>query len=169
VRGLISAIAFSVLAQGCGGGGGGGTAAVTPNLLQLDFSDPYRPVISGVTFQCTDYLGRPVAFLLDTTLGDVGLATPAKIALNPNKLAGMPATLQHFWAGHECAHHTNGASDTEPKADCVSIAEGKRAGLFTRRDVETFEPWFLDQAGSTRGHLPGPLRYQNLLACFDAA
>jgi hypothetical protein len=167
VKVLILAITLSILLQGCGGAGGGGAGSDDLSLLQLDFSDPYKPSIVGVVFECTDFENRRVVFAADTSIADVGISLPATVLLNPLKLAAMPPALQYFWVGHECAHHSHRGSN-EVEADCISIAAGKQRTLFTRRDVEAFEPWFIDKPGSTRGHLPGPLRHQNLLACYDA-
>lgn len=166
MRSGIFALALAVLVQGCGGGGGGN--GENPSVLQLDLSDPYHPVVAGLAFQCTDFVQKPVIYTADPTIADVALSIPGTIVLNPNKLAGMPPALQYFWLGHECVHHERFTGD-ESLADCLSIAAGKRRNLFTRRDVEGFEPWFVDKPGTSQGHLPGPLRYQNLLACFDAA
>jgi hypothetical protein len=165
MRGAIFAVAVALCVQGCGGGGSSGQEA---SVLQLNLSDPYHPVVARQAFQCRDLLDRPVIFTADPTIADVAYSIPVTIVLNPNRLAAMPPALQYFWVGHECVHHELFTGD-EVKADCLSISAGKRAGLFNRRDVEGFEPWFVDKPGSSQGHLPGPLRYQNLLACYDAA
>lgn len=163
----ILAIAIAIFVQGCGGGGG--STANEDLSLQHDFSDPYKPVIAGVTFECRDQFNRKVVFAPDPLITDVGFSIPELTVMNPRILATMPPALQYFWVGHECAHHTNGDNDSEVRADCVSMAMGKQSGLFTRRDVEAFEPWFASQTGSSRGHLPGPERFANLLVCYDAA
>jgi hypothetical protein len=138
--------------------------------------NPYNPIIAGVPVYCTSFgSGQPVAFVPNPSLQDIGRALPAmpglppRIELNPVYLAQLPSKLQLFWYGHECGHHVLGPMNSETNADCWSIRTGKAQGLFTRQDVASFAPYFANNPGSPWGHLPGPIRTQVFLACFDRA
>lgn len=126
--------------------------------------------------QCEDFRGLTVRTLRLTELGDVGSArvigrVPV-ILLDPDRLAKLPAKMQQFFFGHECAHHVLGHSfsataSSEKEADCWSVKNGRDKGLFTRADVEGWAPHFAHSRGSPAGHLPGPERAKRLIACFD--
>ena len=133
--------------------------------------NPFNPIIAGVPVYCTSYgTGQPVAFVPNPALNDIGRARPGMpptIELNPLLLAQLPAKLQLFWYGHECGHHALGPSNSETNADCWSIRIGKQQGLFSRQDVLGFAPFFANNLGSPWGHLPGPVRAQAFVQCFD--
>jgi hypothetical protein len=137
----------------------------------------YNPYIGGRQVYCTGPQG-PVAFVPNPMHNDIGTARPGNpptITMNTRILQQLPATLQLFWYGHECAHHVLGhtignltlASETE--ADCWSIKTLKAQRIATRQDVAAFEPYFARNPGTPWGHLPGPARMQNFLNCFDRA
>lgn len=148
-----------------------------PSGSRNDFRNPFNPVIAGVPVLCTSaFTGQRVAFIPNAALNDVGRARPGNpptIELNPNILAQLPEKLQLFWYGHECGHHVLGHTlgnftlASESEADCWAIQTGKTQRLFTRREVEAFEPYFRNNPGSLWGHLPGPQRAALLLQCFD--
>lgn len=135
-----------------------------------------QPVIGGKSMQCEDFRGVPVRTLQIKELGDVGSARiigriPV-ILLDEDRLAGLPARLQLFFYGHECAHHVLGHSFTqtiwsEREADCWAIKLGRDKGFFSREDVVEWAPYFAHSKGSALGHLPGPQRASRLVACFD--
>lgn len=136
-----------------------------------------HPTIGGVAMACEDFRGRAVQTIKTSLRGDVGRATFISavpvIALDPERLATLPEPMQIFFYSHECAHHVlahilNPTLESEREADCWSIAHGRSAGYFTRRDVEGFAPYLAHSRGSPLGHLPGPERQAHLLACFDA-
>lgn len=148
----------------------GGTAA--------QFADPFHPVIAGRAVQCMSAIGQPVAFIPNPMLNDIGRSRPGMpptIELNPVILSRLPPPQQLFWWGHECAHHALGHTiglldiTSESQADCWAIQKGKEAGILSRRDVEAFMPYFLGNPGTMWGHLPGPVRVNAFLACFDRA
>ena len=127
---------------------------------------------------CHDNRGKAVSLLRFDEMGDVGRAVILNrlpfIVLNPRRLSTLPPKLQIFFFEHECAHHVlghnyNPTTDVEREADCFAVKSGRDAGVFTRQDVLSFEPWIAPLRGSARGHLPGPDRLRNLLACFDDA
>lgn len=135
-------------------------------------------ILGGQPLTCRDFRGTPVRFIEMTELGDVGRALIITrmpvIALDPDRLATLPTTLQIFFYEHECAHHIlghmfNRTLTSESEADCWSINYGRDNGLFTRGDVEAFAPYLAKSKGSPFGHLPGPERAAFLLSCFDKA
>jgi hypothetical protein len=135
-----------------------------------------EPVIGGRTMRCVDFRGQAVRTLRASQLGDVGRAWIVTrmpvIALDPDRLAALPETLQIFFYMHECAHHVLGHNfsptpTSEPEADCWAVAQGRDARFFTREDVVAFAPFLARTRPSPFGHLPGPLREANLLKCFD--
>jgi hypothetical protein len=133
--------------------------------------NPFNPTIGGVPVSCTSLAGKAVAFIPNANLRDVGRARPGfppTIELNPTLLRQLPGKMQLFWYGHECAHHVL-SLNTEPRADCWSIQNGKMQGLFSRTDVLEMQQYLLGLPGSPWGHLPGEERAKLLLACFEAA
>jgi hypothetical protein len=125
---------------------------------------------------CHDIRGRTVSLLRFDEMGDVGRAVILNrlpfIILNPRRLSTLPPKLQTFFFEHECAHHVLGHNyqptvNVEREADCFAVKSGRDAGLFTRQDILAFKPWIAPLRGTSRGHLPGPDRLRNLLACFD--
>lgn len=133
--------------------------------------------IAGAPVSCTDAYGQHVHSVLVNNLGDVGRArnlfkTPV-IMLDPDHLNRLPAKLQLFFYGHECAHHVLGHTfvmrpTAESEADCWAAKDGRERGLFTRYEVEHWAPWFAKSRGNAiSGHMPGPERAKFILACFD--
>jgi hypothetical protein len=150
-----------------------------PGSTGNDFSNPFNPVIAGVPLFCTSPATQQyVAFVPNPTLNDIGRSRfgfPPTIELNPNGLARLPAKIQLFWYGHECAHHVLGHTvgnynsfTSESEADCWSIRVGIAQGLFTRQQVTAFEPYFRNLTGSSSGHLPGPQRAALLVQCASS-
>lgn len=135
-----------------------------------------QPVIGGNPMRCYDYRGALVRTLQTTQLGDVGRASIIQrmpiISLDTDRMAKLPAKLQIFFFMHECAHHVLGhviqpTLQSERDADCWASNYGRWAGLFTRKDVEEFAPFFAKSNGSKFGHLAGPERQAYILMCFD--
>lgn len=135
-----------------------------------------QPVIGGTPMRCHDFRGAVVRTLQTTELGDVGRASIVArvpvIQLDTERLAKLPPKLQIFFFMHECAHHVLGhvirpTLQSERDADCWSANYGRWAGLFSRKDVEGFAPFFAASNGSKFGHLPGAERSAYILNCFD--
>ncbi len=134
--------------------------------------------VAGLPMACTDFRGRSVVSLQVSQLGDVGRAwvvnTVPYILLDPELMRPLPKTLQVFFYLHECAHHVlghwyNPTGSSENDADCWAIKQGRERAILRRQDVVNFEPWLAKSGGSAFGHLPGPLRLKQMLACFDGA
>jgi hypothetical protein len=135
-----------------------------------------EPVIGGSQMRCWDFRGVIVRTLRVTELGDVGYAKIISrmpvILLDKDRLAKLPPKLRIFFYIHECAHHVLGhhyniTTSSESEADCWSVKYGREHGLFSRADVEGFEPYLAPSKGSRYGHLPGLERAAQLLTCFD--
>lgn len=135
-----------------------------------------RISLGGMELTCQDFRGQVVRSILMEDLGDVAHARIVNrmpiITLNQNRLETLPDKLQVFFFHHECAHHMMGhvfypTQTSENEADCYAIKLGRREGFFTRNDVISFAPHLARSRGSAFGHLPGPLRSQRLVACFD--
>ncbi len=162
MRALTLAIGLLVLALGARG-------AVAEGL-------EIQPTIGGAPMRCYDFRGTIVRTLQTTQLGDVGRASIVSrmplISLDSDRMAALPATMQVFFFMHECAHHVLGhvikpTLQSERDADCWAANYGRWAGLFTRKDVEGFAPFFAKSSGSRFGHLAGPERQAYILMCFD--
>jgi hypothetical protein len=135
-----------------------------------------RITIGGTTLTCRDFRGSVVRAIRMDDIGDVAHARVINrmpiITLNQSRLDTLPVKLQIFFFHHECGHHVMGhvfypTATSENEADCWAIKLGRSQGQFTRKDVEDFAPHLARSRGSPFGHLPGPLRAQRLLACFD--
>ena len=135
-----------------------------------------RIKIGGQELSCRDFRGQTVRSIHMDDLGDVAHARIVNrmpiITLNKRRLDTLPDKLQVFFFNHECAHHVLGhvfypTQTSENEADCFAIKQGRRDGSLTRDDVVSFTPYIAVSRGSAFGHLPGPMRSQRLLACFD--
>jgi hypothetical protein len=135
-----------------------------------------QPIVGGNPMRCYDYRGAVVRTLKTTELGDVGRASMIGrmpiISLDQDRMAALPDKLQIFFFMHECAHHVlahviNPTLQSERDADCWAANYGRWAGLFSRKDVEEWAPFFAKSNGSKFGHLAGPERQAYILNCFD--
>ncbi len=132
--------------------------------------------LGGQELTCRDFRGQTVRSIHMDDLGDVAHARIVNrmpiITLNKRRLDTLPDKLQVFFFNHECAHHILGhvfypTQTSENEADCYAIKVGRKDRSLLRTDVEAFAPYIVLSRGSPFGHLPGPLRSQRLLACFD--
>jgi hypothetical protein len=135
-----------------------------------------RIKLGGQDLTCRDFRGQTVRSIHMDDLGDVAHARVVNrmpiITLNKRRLDTLPDKLQVFFFHHECAHHILGhvfypTQTSENEADCYAIKVGRKDGSLLRTDVESFAPYIAASRGSAFGHLPGPIRSQRLLACFD--
>lgn len=135
-----------------------------------------RITVGGQELSCRDFRGQVVRSIHMDDLGDVAHARIINrmpiITLNKRRLETLPDKLQVFFFHHECAHHVLGhvfypTQSSENEADCYAIKLGRREGFLSRPDVESFAPHIARSRGSPFGHLPGPIRSQRLIACFD--
>ena len=135
-----------------------------------------RIQLGGMDLTCRDFRGQVVRTIQMNDLGDVAHARIVNrmpiITLNKRRLDTLPDKLQVFFFHHECAHHLMGhvfypTQTSENEADCYAIKVGRREGFLTRSDIEAFAPYIGNSRGSAFGHLPGPVRQQRLMACFD--
>ena len=134
--------------------------------------------IAGTFVSCVDFRGRQVILVADPTLNDIGRATvdgfgnPIMI-LNPVMMNQLPGVLQLFWYGHECAHHVLGhiaypSRTRESDADCWSVRTGRNQGWFPPQAFQALTVMLGNNPGSPWGHLPGPLRIQNMVNCYQS-
>jgi hypothetical protein len=132
--------------------------------------------VGGQDLACRDFRGQTVRSIHLDDLGDVASARIVNrmpiITLNKRRLDTLPDKMQVFFFNHECAHHLLGhmfypTQSSENEADCFAIKQGRRERTLGRDDVLAFAPYLAVSRGSAFGHLPGPLRAQRLLACFD--
>jgi hypothetical protein len=135
-----------------------------------------RIQLGGMELSCRDFRGQVVRTIQMNDLGDVAHARIVNrmpiITLNKRRLDTLPDKLQVFFFHHECAHHLMGhvfypTQTSENEADCYAVKVGRREGFLTRTDIEAFAPYIGVSRGSAFGHLPGPVRQQRLMACFD--
>lgn len=135
-----------------------------------------RITLGGQELSCRDFRGQLVRSIQLDEFGDVAHARIVSripiITLNKRRLDTLPDKLQVFFFHHECAHHMMGhvfhpTQSSENEADCYAIKLARREGSLSRAEVEGFAPYLAASRGSAFGHLPGPVRAQRLLACFD--
>lgn len=135
-------------------------------------------MIAGYPVFCNDFRGLPVQLIVDPTLNDVGRATldaygrPIML-LNPTVLQRLSPELQLFWYGHECAHHVLGHAvrphlGNESEADCWAVRTGRAQGWFPPQAFHGLTQMLYANPGTGEGHLPGPQRIQNMIACYNA-
>lgn len=131
----------------------------------------YRVDIGGIPVHCEDHTGRPVLFVPNYQLQDVGRALPSHnpmqppiIELNPNVLASLSLRMQLFWYAHECAHHAIG--NDEILADCWAVRRMRDQGYLAPWQVPELQQQIVHTSGSIWGHLPGPLRAQHFGRCY---
>lgn len=116
-----------------------------------------NPVIAGVPVSCMG------AITVVQPIPDIAMAQPGVILLHP-MLFQWPAPMQLFMYAHECAHQLYGGN--EQVADCWAAQTGKQQGWFSYQDLV----YVLQAFGASPGdqtHLPGPLRVQHILACYE--
>jgi hypothetical protein len=130
-------------------------------------------MIGGHAVACTSG-GRPVAWVADYTLADVGFTRPSalafggaaavEIAYNPTTVLNQPEHLALFWLGHECGHAFNQTSN-ESEADCWSAKTGVQHGWFTPHDFDRLKIDMRTNPGDST-HPPGPERMDNSAKCL---
>jgi hypothetical protein len=132
--------------------------------------------IAGYPVSCVDFQGRPVALSAAPQLPDVGAARifngQPVILMNPLVLNQQPPVLQLFWYAHECAHHVlghivNPNLTNEASADCWAVKTGRQQGWFPPGAFQLLAQVLQNSPGSIWGHLPGPARIQNMMACYQ--
>lgn len=132
----------------------------------------YEVNARGLDMYCTSYYGEPVPIYFNYQLNNVGIATRSNagtpyIVLNPNVLAQFSDTVAQWWFAHECAHHALPPQyNSESNADCYAIRQLVNYGvIYDYQQLEAFAHDLWALAGSPSGHLPGPLRAQNIANC----
>jgi hypothetical protein len=132
----------------------------------------YEVTVRGVPMYCQSYFGEPVAVYLNYQLNNVGVATRQMngfpvIVINPNVTNWYSDLVTQWWFAHECAHHALPPEmNSESNADCFAVRELRRVGLlFTPAQLNAFVYELADLPGSPMGHLPGPMRAQNIASC----
>jgi hypothetical protein len=129
------------------------TARAAPVLLGSS------PTIGGVGVSC---MGVPT--WLDDEIGDIAIAVPGAIVLNP-ALQNWPPVVQIFVYAHECAHHIRAIGSNENAADCWAIKLGRNQGWIDFHGLSIIQAYFQNNRGDWT-HLPGQLRIQQMEACF---
>ncbi len=137
------------------------------------------PTVEGETVACHDFRNRVVNFVEVDQLGDAGRAefiwgSGPVVMTDPELMKTFPVALQVFFKLHECGHHALGhllapSGRSEREADCWAIAQGHALGVFDRAAIESWRHYFSTSLGDVNGHLPGPVRVDFLLSCYDDA
>lgn len=128
--------------------------------------------IGGVPLTCTNWRGQPVTIVSNPYLNDIGVAHTTMngqpvIQLNPNVMNRYSTLVQVWWFTHECGHHALHPLDNgESAADCWGIREMRKHGLIWNvQQLNAFAYELQGLQGTRMGHLPGPLRAQNIAYC----
>jgi hypothetical protein len=132
----------------------------------------YQVNVRGVPMYCQSYFGEPVAVYLNYQLDNVGVATrqvngAPVLIVNPNVTNLFSDLVTQWWFAHECAHHALPPNlNSETNADCFAVRELRRVGLlYTPEQLYAFAYELRNLPGSAMGHLPGPIRAQNIAQC----
>ncbi len=121
---------------------------------------------------CTSHFGEPVAIYLNYQLNNVGVAgrqlngAPA-IVINPNVTNQFSDLVTQWWFAHECAHHAlHPQLNNESNADCSAVKQLVQFGIiYNSQQLNAFYNEISSLPGSPMGHLPGPIRAQNIVQC----
>lgn len=132
----------------------------------------YQVDVRGIPMNCTSHFGEPVAVYLNYQLNNVGVATrqyngvPA-IILNPNVINQFSNIVAQWWFAHECAHHAlHPQWNSESNADCFAVKQLVQFGFINHpNQLSAFYNELASLPGSSMGHLPGPVRAQNIASC----
>ncbi len=146
---------------------------IIPQISLSQVQGPmYQVNVRGLPMSCTSHFGEPVAIFFNYQLNNVGIATrpfngaPA-IILNPNVTNQYSDTVTQWWFAHECAHHALAPQwNSETNADCFAIKQLVQFGIIN--NPQQFNAFYQELAslpGSPMGHLPGPVRAQNIEHC----
>lgn len=147
-------------------------------LFSIGSSAQAQHIIGGMPVTCNDFRGIPVILVPNPNLNDVGMATLGPqgqpiMMLNPNVISSLPPVMQLFWYAHECAHHAlghiiNRNITNEAEADCLAIKIGRDQGWFPPQAFQQLIIMLGNNSGSPWGHLPGPMRIQNMMNCYSS-
>lgn len=128
--------------------------------------------VRGISMGCNTFNGEPVAIFLDERLNNVGVAHRMTngqpvIVINPRVTRQHSDIVAAWWFMHECAHHAlPPAYNSEVNADCYGVRQMVQMGLISHpRQLEAFVYELSHLPGSPMGHLPGPVRAQNIINC----
>lgn len=121
---------------------------------------------------CTSYYDEPVAIFLNYQLNNVGVATrqfngAPVIVFNPDVTDQYSDTVTQWWFAHECAHHALAPQwNSESNADCLAVKQLAQFGIiYNQQQLNAFYQELSTLPGSPMGHLPGPIRAQNIEQC----
>lgn len=125
---------------------------------------------------CTSYNGIQVPYIANSNLNNVGVAHKMYngqpiIQINPNVIGQLPEYVRQFWYAHECAHHAlHPVFNSEVNADCWAIKSIRNIGIINHpQQINSLLNYISTLPGNVQtGHLPGPIRAQNLYACFNS-
>jgi hypothetical protein len=148
-------------------------ALLFASSAQAQVEGPFYQVnVRGVNMYCRSYYGEPVAVYMNRQLQDVGMATRMVngspiLIINPDVTDGYSDLVTQWWFAHECAHHAlPPALNSEVNADCFAVRELRRIGLlYNPAQLNAFAYELANLPGTRMGHLPGPLRAQNIAQC----
>ncbi|QPQ54013.1 hypothetical protein IC614_06425 [Allosphingosinicella flava] len=145
-------------------------AASTPASAQVEHR--WAVAIGGINMHCNAWDGAAVLIEIDPSINDVGLASrlfngQPLIELNPNVLAQFSPRVQQWWFAHECAHHAlHPSQNSETAADCFGIRRMAAFGILRHpSELQAFAWDLRNLPGTPTGHLPGPVRAQNIALC----
>ena len=145
----------------------------SPGPAAAQIYQDYQVNIWGYPLSCVAWNGRPVLIEINPYIPNVGLASPRVdgqplIQLNPNVMLTFSPMVAQWWFAHECGHLAlPPGGNGESAADCYGVQRMVQLGMISDvRQLEafSFELQFL-RGSPVTGHLPGPIRAQNIKAC----
>jgi len=150
----------------------------TALFAQPQYSTTTEPKIGDTTISCVGYKNKPVVFIVDYLLPDIGMAVVSAngiplILINPNITIQLSDFENQFWLFHECAHHeldhvfSPPTKEKEREADCRSIINMKQRNLIKVKELESFYTWMKDSLRGDETHDIGSIRVENIKNCLN--
>lgn len=119
-----------------------------------------QPYVGGVQVGC------PGTTTYVMPINDLAQAVPGEIRLSPGFFS-QPDVLQIFVYAHECAHQIyGGGAAGEAAADCWAIKLGRDQGWLPPNATQLIAQSVANTAGDWT-HAPGPIRIQQMAACYN--
>ncbi|HEY0837308.1 MAG TPA: hypothetical protein VGE72_25570 [Azospirillum sp.] len=120
--------------------------------------------IDGIPVGCGPVFTEVHASLPDIALAvPAGMGAPPRILINGPMFASLPTGVKLFIYAHECFHHITGPS--EAAADCYAVKLGRNQGALSLPVLQQIcQAVFFSPGDWT--HFPGPVRCQQMLACY---
>jgi len=134
------------------------TAVLIATQANAQVFPPGTFSIDGIPVNCGG-----ASTVLTQGLGDVAKAIPGRILIDIDAFQTLPTGVKLFVYAHECGHQIYGPN--ENTADCFAVKLGRNQGVIDYNVLQSICQSVYFSPGDWT-HMPGPLRCQQMLACF---